>query len=61
MEFIAPRWADKLLRQGCCPDVRDRSRLDMGLLATDCLRVIGGLGGLGGFRVVGGLGELGVL
>ena len=29
----------------------------MGLLAMDCLRVIGGLGGLGGLRVVGGLGE----
>ena len=26
----------------------------------DCLRVIGGLGGLDGLRVVGGLGELGV-
>ena len=50
MEFIAPRWADKLLMLGCCLDVRDRSRLDMGLLATDCLRVIGGLGGLGGLR-----------
>ena len=32
----------------------------MGLLAMDCLRVVGGLGGLGGLRVVGGFGELGV-